>query len=359
MLRVFENLPELIHPKDPYLVPPFPGSVAKVFGPKSPFLKRGKLYPILAFQDGKPVGRIAAIINTAHNEYHHDQVGFFGFFDFIQDAAVAKALWEAATEQLKQAGMKMIRGPYSPSSNDECGLLVEGFEAPPMIMMPYNPAYYESIYVELGLEKARDLYAYYISASVEIPEKIKRVVERVQKRSGIRFRNINLPRLDDELGIIEELYNSTLKRNWGFVPVTYDDLKFASNDLKQFVQPELVMIAEKEGKPIGFSMVLPNINELMLAAKKHKGFFRILNFIWRLKTQFPSEARLAVLGVKPEYDNLGIPAVFYFESIQRGKKKLRGGELSWIEETNIPMIRSLELMGAHRYKNYRIFEKSL
>ena len=315
--------------------------------------------PLLAFQNGKPVGRIAAIINEAHNTYYQDEVGFFGFFDFIEDVSVARALLEAACEVVKKAEMRTLRGPYSPSSNDECGLLVEGFQAPPMIMMSYNPAYYERIYKELGLEKARDLYAYYISADVQIPDKIKKIVERVQKRSGIQFRNINLSRLDDELKIIEELYNSTLKRNWGFVPITYDDLKFASNDLKQFVQPELVIIAEKEGKPIGFSMVLPNINELMLGAKKYQGILRVLSFIWRLKTKSPSEARMAVLGVKPEFDNLGIPAVFYLESIQRGKKKLKGGELSWIEESNTPMIRSLEMMGAQRYKNYRIFEKAI
>jgi ASC-1-like (ASCH) protein len=286
-------------------------------------------------------------------------VGFFGFFDFVNDLEVASALLEAAIQYLRDAGMQSVRGPYSPTSNDECGLLVEGFDIPPMIMMPFNPPFYESIYNTLGLIQVRNLYAYYISADVEIPEKLLRVVERVQKRSGILFRNINLKRLDDELKIIQELYNSTLKRNWGFVPITYQDLKFASNDLKQIVQPELVMIAEKEGKPIGFSMVLPNINEFMFEAKKYKGLMRMLNFVWLLKTKFPSEARLAVLGVKPEYENLGVPAFFYFESIQRGKKKVKGGELSWIEESNVPMMRSLEMMGARRYKTYRIFEKNL
>lgn len=330
-----------------------------MFGSKSPFLKKGKMHPLIAFKDGKPVGRIAAIINPAHNEYYQDKVGFFGFFDFINDLEVAQALLEAASTYLKDSGMQTIRGPYSPTSNDECGLLVEGFNRPPMIMMPFNPSFYEAIYNALGLIQVRNLYAYYISADVEIPEKLKRVVERVQKKSGITFRNIDLSRMDDELKIIQELYNGTLKRNWGFVPITYEDLKFASEDLKQIVQPELVMIAEKEGKAIGFSMVLPNINEFMYRAKTQKGLLRVLKFVWLLKTQFPSEARLAVLGVKPEYENLGIPAFFYFESIQRGKKKLKGGELSWIEESNVPMMRSLEMMGAHRYKTYRIFERNL
>jgi len=180
----------------------------------------------------------------------------------------------------------------------------------------------------------------------------------VRKKSGIVFRNIDLGKLESELYAIQELYNSTLKRNWGFVPVSYEDLKFAADDLKQILDPEFVIIAEKEGKPIGFSMLLPNINELLLKAKNQKGLFRVLKFIWLLKTQSPQEARLAVLGVKPEFDNLGIPAVFYMESFERGKKKLLGGELSWIEESNTPMIRSLELMGANKYKTYRIYEAS-
>jgi hypothetical protein len=359
MLKLFETLPEKIHPTDPFLVPPFPGSIAKLFGPKAPFSSKGNLVPFLAFKNGRPVGRIAAIVNRAHNQYYQDKVGFFGFFDFIDDYEVAKALLAAVEAYLQSQGFSAARGPYNPSSNDECGLLVEGFDAPPMIMMPYNPAYYSQIYEKLGLQPARSLYAYYLSAEVKIPEKVSRVVERVKKRSGIIFRNIDLKKLDKELEIIQELYNSTLKRNWGFVPVSYEELKFASDDLKQIVKPELVMIAEKDGKAIGFSMLLPNINEFMERAKKHRGFLRVLKFVWLLKTKTPKEARLAVLGVKPEYENLGIPAVFYFESVQRGKKSLIGGELSWIEESNLPMIRSLELMGASRYKTYRIFEKAI
>lgn len=340
-------------------MPPFPGSIVKLFKPGAPFLKRGKLFPLIAFKDGKPVGRIAAIVNEAHNRYYQDKVGFFGFFDFVDDLEVAQALICEASKILRKEGLTVLRGPYSPSSNDECGLLVEGYDLPPMIMMPYNPPYYEKIYHELGLSGVCDLHAYYLRSDIGVPEKISRVVERVKKRSGIKFRNIDLSRMDEELKIIEDLYNSTIKRNWGFVPITYEELQFASEDLKQIVQPELVMIAEKEGKAIGFSMILPNINEFMLRAKKHKGLLRVLSFVWSLKMRRASEARLALLGVKPEYENLGVPAVFYFESVQRSKNKLVGGELSWIEESNLPMIRSLELMGAKRYKNYRIFEKGL
>jgi len=266
---------------------------------------------------------------------------------------------EKAKEVLKSEGCQILRGPYNPSVNDECGLLVEGFDKSPMVMMPYNPPYYEVIYKELGLQGVRSLYAYYLRSDMNVPEKINRVVERVRKKSGIRFRNIDLNRMDRELAIIQDLYNHTLKRNWGFVPISQEELDFAAQDLKQILRPELVLIAEKEGEPVGFSMLLPNINEHLLYAKSSQGFLRILKFIWRLKTRTPKEARLAILGVKPEYENLGVPAVFYLESIQRGKKAFVGGELSWIEESNTPMIRSLEMMGALKYKTYQIFEKAL
>ncbi|NBX93736.1 MAG: N-acetyltransferase [Proteobacteria bacterium] len=358
-MKLFEELPEKLHQTNPHLVPPFPGSVAKLLGPKAPFAKRGRVSLFIAYKNGEPAGRIAAIVNRAHNEFYQDRVGFFGFFDFINDVEVASLLLKTAEDELKKQGLHSARGPYNPSINDECGLLVEGFNSPPMVMMPFNPDYYQAIYEKLGLQSVRNLYAYYLSADVQVPEKINRVVERVKKRSGIVFRNLRLKELNEELKIIQELYNSTLKRNWGFVPVGYEELQFASADLKQIVQPEFVMIAEKEGTAIGFSMLLPNINEFMLKARKHRGLMRVLSFVWSLKTKSTKEARLAVLGVKPEFENLGIPAVFYFESIQRGRKKLIGGELSWIEESNLPMMRSLELMGASRYKTYRIYEKTL
>ena len=350
----------MLHPNLQHLVPPFPGSISKLIGTQSPLVRAGgKILPLIAFQGQRPVGRIAAILNRAHNEYYQDRTGFFGFFDFVQDEKVAEALLKEAEAQLLSWGCGILRGPYSPSVNDECGLLVEGFDSAPMILMPFNPDYYQAIYSRLGLNKVRDLYAYYLTSDLVVPEKIKKVVERVKKRSGVSFRNIDLKNLDAELRVIQELYNGTLKRNWGFVPISFEELKFASEDLKQIIKPDLVMIAEKEGVPVGFSMLLPNMNEFMLKSKKHSGLLRVLNFVWQLKTRTPSEARLAVLGVKPKFENAGIPAVFYWESIQRGRKSFKGGELSWIEESNIPMMRSLELMGAKKYKTYSIFEKPI
>ncbi len=305
------------------------------------------------------MGRIAAIINRHHNNYYKDKLGFFGFFDFANDVEVARSLFDRASMELRTKGFSDgLRGPYSPTVNDECGLLVDGFETAPFVMMPYNPHYYTEIYEKIGLKPARDLFAYYLSSAGSPPERIERVVQRVKRTTGIQLRNINLKKLDQELAIIQKLYNVTLDRNWGFVPISLEELQFAANDLKAIVDPSLVLIAEKDGVPIGFSMVIPNINEHMWRAKQSKGLMRVLKFLWYLKTRAPKEARLAVMGVSPEYRNKGIAALFYYESLVRGKKKVIGGELSWVEESNEEMIRAIELMGGKKYKSYRIFEAS-
>ncbi len=314
---------------------------------------------MIAYRNNKPIGRIAAIENRSHNQYYKDKVGFFGFFDVIDDEMGARALLDAAETELKRRELTSVRGPYNPTVNDECGLLVEGFESSPMIMMPYNPPYYLNLYDKIGLKGVRDLYAYYISNQVQIPEKITRIVDRFNKMGKVNIRHIEMKKLKEELKIIHGLYNATLNRNWGFTPLALEDLEFAANDFKAFVEPEYVLIAEKEGEPIGFSMLLPNINEIMWKVKKSSTLGQIIKFIWNLKMNPPKEARLAVLGVKPEFQASGVAAVFYLEAIRRGGKRFMGAECSWVEESNTPMIRSLEVLGAKRYKNYRVFEKPI
>jgi GNAT superfamily N-acetyltransferase len=358
-LKLFEGVAEKVHAQDPYFVPPFPGSVVKLISPKGPFADHGEVVCFIAWKDGKPVGRIAAVENRAHNKYYGDKIGFFGFFDFIDSIEVARALMDAAKSELTRRGLTTLRGPYSPTVNDECGLLVEGFESSPMVMMPYNPPYYVSIYEELGLSPARDLHAYYISAAAEASERILKIVKRVKRTTGITVRPFNLKKLDHDLRIIQTLYNDTLKRNWGFVPITFDDMKASAKDLMAVVDPELVMIAEKNGQPAGFSLVIPNINEFMWKAKSSRGLMRILKFVWLLKTSRPKEARLAILGVKEEFQNKGLGALFYSESLLKGRKKFQGGELSWVEANNEEIIHGITVMGAQKYKNYRIFENTL
>jgi GNAT superfamily N-acetyltransferase len=228
-------------------------------------------------------------------------------------------------------------------------------------MMSYNPPYYPKIYDALGLRKAHDLQAYYIPLDVEPPERFTKIMERVRRQSGIKLRSLDLKHLDKELPILHRLYNVTLDRNWGFVPITLEDLQATAKELKTIADPALVLIAEKNGEAVGFSLALPNINELMWRVKTSRfAFMRVLRFLWLLKMRPPKEARWMAMGVAPEYRNLGIAPVFYYETLMRGRKRSYiGGEISWIDETNEEVFQGLAVMRAHRYKNYRIYEKVL
>ncbi len=313
----------------------------------------------MAYRDGKPVGRICAVVNRAHNEFHKDKTGFFGFFDAVDDQEVAEKLFEVARDELRARGLDKMRGPFNPTINDECGVLTEGFDARPLVMMTYNPEYYPKLYEKAGFKTFQNLLAFHISAEVQAPERVKKIVERVKRSTGLTIRNINMKRLKDELKIIQELYNVTLDRNTGFIPISYEDLEFAADDLKAIVDPSMVLIAEKNGIPAGYSLTIPDINELMWRTKGSGKLMRILKFIWLLKTKHPTQARLAVLGIRPEFRNSGIAALFYYETLVRGKRKYTGGELSWVEENNAEIIKGISVMGGRAYKRYRIYEAAL
>jgi GNAT superfamily N-acetyltransferase len=356
---LFETLPETLFCRDAQYVPPVPGTVVKVLDPKSHFRASGDVQAFIAFKDGQPAGRIAAFTNRRYNDYHHDKTGFFGLFDFIKDVEVAGALLEAATGWLSTQGCDKYRGPVNTPMGDEIGLLTDGFDSPPFILMPYNPEYYLEIYSQLGLTPVKNLQAYYISASGETPQRLGKVVDRIKKSSGIQLRSLNMKRLKAELKIIQDLYNETLDRNYGFIPLSEADLDLLASELRHVVNPELVMIAEKNGVPIGFSLVFPNINEFMRQAKTSPRWMRLIKLFWKLKTSSPKEARLAVLGVKKEYRNMGLGALFYSESLARGKHTYIGGELSWVEEDNKEIIRGISLMGGKLYKTYRVYENPI
>lgn len=317
------------------------------------------MQPFVAYRAGVPVGRIAAIVNRSHNRYYDDRTGFFGFFDAIDDVSVAKELFAKAAEWLKTRGLTTMRGPYSPTVNDECGLLVDGFDSIPSVMMPYNPEYYAKLYEAAGLVPARTLKAFYIRRDVDAPERMFKIADRVKKSTGLTVRPIRLDKLEEELPILHRLYNETLDRNWGFVPLTLEDLKFAAADLKAIVDPELVMIAEKNGVPAGFSMTIPNINEFLWKGKRLPFWVRPVHFLWNLKTSRPHIARLAVLGVAPEFRGKGVAALFYVETLKRGGAKFEAGELSWVEENNDEIIKGITVMGGREYKTYRIYERPI
>lgn len=342
-------------------MPPFPGSVAKFLDPSSTFHRRhGEITAFLAERDGKPIGRIAAIINRSHNEYHKDHTGFFGFFECIDDASVARALFKKVATVLLQAGMDNLRGPYNPSINDECGTLLNGFEKMPMIGLPWNPPYYAQLIENLGFVKARTLYVLNLPMHrLDPPARFLRVLERLKKRSLLTTRPFDLSRLDDELEIVRTVYNATLERNWGFVPITRDDLLDSADDIRAIADPRLLLIGESQGRDAGVAITLPNFNEILAAAKKTPHWLRLLHIFFLMKTRRITTCRQTVLGVVPEFRDRGLHAWLVHEQFSEAKKRHTDAVLGWLEDTNTEIIDICQMVGGEPDRAWAIFEAPL
>ncbi len=329
---------------------------------KNPFFQHAELQPFLAYKDGQISGRIAALTNENHNIFHNDNAGFWGFFECINDKVVAGALFDAAAEWLKNKGKDRMLGPMNPSTNDETGLLVEGFDSPPYIMMPHNSDYYPSLVESYGNEKAKDLYAWFVETQTaldSISDKMERVANKIMKKYDLSIRNIRLKNLDNEINLIKDIYNNAWSSNWGFVPFTDEEINHVAASLKQIADENMLLIAEKSGEPIAFSVSLPNINDVLARIPNGRllptGIFKLLFGLRKINT-----IRVIILGVKKEYQFMGLGSVFYIETIKRGKKQgYVEGELSWILEDNHAMNRALEAIGAKPYKTYRVYRKGL
>ncbi|TAN40434.1 MAG: GNAT family N-acetyltransferase [Nitrospirae bacterium] len=356
-LNDFIKLPLTLHSRDPFFVPQLNHEMKVHFSPKNPFFDHATVRYFIAMKDGRPVGRIASLVNRVHNDLHGEKTGFFGFFDCINDTAVSERLYEKAAEHLTSEGMSCMRGPMSFSTNEECGMLIEGFQERPMIMMPYNPPYYNELAAEAGLRKVRDLYAYIYDVREKLPEKVLRVAALVEKR-GITVRPIIMKQYLSDMMIFKDVYHSAWEKNWGFVPMSDKELEYGAGRLKQIIIPEMTLIAEEAGKPVGFMGMVPDFNFVL---KQMKGS---LNPVSLAKAFYYSrkikDLRVMLLGVKKEYRNKGIEALLFREGF---KPILKGGyqrvEFSWILEDNLPVQRTIETMEGRLYKKYRIYEKPL
>lgn len=353
-----------IYGGDPHWVPPLVMDRMKLIDEKkNPFYAHASSAFFVAERKGKIVGRIAAIVNHRHNEVHHEKQGTFGFFECIDDKDVAKALFDEAEKFLREEGMTVVRGPYNPSSNDEQGILIEGFDRPPVLLMTYNPRYYPKLIEACGYGKAMDLYAWLLSAEASRSEKLARVSGRIRERSHVSIRHLDKKNFAREAERIEALYNAAWELNWGFVPLTGEEFDFMAKDLRQIFDPEFVLFAEKDGKTVGFSLSLPDINQAFLAGKRiPRGVMNlpvgILNLLSKKKRI--DTVRIVILGVLKEYRSLGIDALLYNETIERARRKgIKYGEASWILENNDPMNRACQMMNGQKYKTYRIYEKVL
>jgi len=325
---------------------------------KNPFYKHAEMEIFLARRDEKVVGRIGAILNHNHNKEHKENIGFFGFFECIDDQAVAHALFDAALGWLKAKGVTAVRGPASPSVNDEYGMLIEGFDLSPAILMSYNPPYYPALVEGYGFRKARDLFSWYLDSKKVFSEKFVRISEAAKKRQGLEFRTINMKDFDNEVKIVHHVYSRGWQRNWGEVPLTDEEFDYMAKDLKVIADPGMIVIAESKGKPIGFGMALPDYN-VVLKNNRHgwllPGFFRMKVFRKRIHY-----SRVVILGVLPEYMNTGIGALLFYEtgrqSVARG---CYHGEASWVLEDNVMMNRGAQMMNGVITKKHRIYQLEL
>jgi len=363
-IRRFIDVPWHIYNKKdhPQWVPPLRAAVKDAIDTeKNPFYKKAVIQLFIAEREGKPVGRIAAIQNHAHNEFHQDTIGFYGFFESIDDLNVANALFDAAATWLKDKGLTAMRGPVNPSTNHECGLLVRGQSQHPTIMTTWNPKYYVDLHEKAGLSGVKDLVAYFLATGkqVDLPPKVIEYSERLLKDSKITFRDFDPKHFDREVEICYDIYNSAWEKNWGFFPMSREDFFHAAKDLKMVIDPRFAFVAEKDGKPAGFMLALPDINHILKRIPNGRlfptGVFKLLIGKSLLKT-----VRIVTLGVKPEFRGSGIFALFTYESFKRANAaKLIGGEASWILEDNEQMNKPWRDLGAPLYRRWRIYERAL
>ncbi|OVE78749.1 hypothetical protein BVY01_04550 [bacterium I07] len=322
---------------------------------KHPFWEHSIAQYFLAEQNGKVVGRIAAIVDHKHNEFHEEKTGFFGFFETIDDYTVAEKLLQAAKDWVGSQKMNNFRGPVNPSQNEESGLLIDAFDSPPVLMMTYNPPYYVDFIERFGLKKAMDLYAYYAEGKEPPPAKLVRVAEAVRKRYKIVVRPINMKDYDNEAKKVWYVYNKAWSKNWGFVPMTENEFDHLAKNMKDAIVPEINLIAEIEGEPIGFSISLPDLNRALIHTNGRLFPTGLLKILWhRRKIDL---VRIIILGVVKEHRHKGIDAIMYLDTWRNaGEKGYWRGEMSWILENNEMMNRSAKMLGGKIYKTYRIYE---
>ena len=357
-LKEFIELPYTLYRNDPYWVPPLRMAVKELLDRgKHPFYSNAEVEFFVARQDGRVKGRVAAIIDRAHNKFHGESAGFFGFFECVDDSAIADSLLSRARQWVFERGARFVRGPVSPSTNYECGMLIEGFDHSPMVMTTYNPRYYPALMDRLGMRKAKDLFGYLSSSEIIPLEKIDRVAKRAFAKSGVRVRPINMKDFDREVGRVWDVYCAAWSRNWGFVPMSREEFVLMGKEMKQILKPDLVLIGEVGDRVVGFALALPDVNQALKPAGGSlfpTGLLKILYHKRLIKS-----VRVLALGVVEEHRASGLAAGFY-ATLVRNARKLGFGdcEMSWILEDNVLMNRSLEVMGAKRYKTYRIYEWS-
>ena len=358
-LERFIGFPYAHYRGDPLWVPQLRMDMRTLLSPKkNPFFQHAQAQYFLALDGGgRIVGRIAGITNAAHNAEHHDKIGFYGFFESVNDPDVARALFDAAGSWVKAKGMDTLRGPMSPSINDECGLLVEGFDTPPTLMMPHNPRYYVQLTEGAGFRKAMDLLCYQ-PARPAPPERVARAADVLAKRKGITLRPFNMKRFKEEVELIKKLYNDAWEKNWGFVPMTDAEIDHLAKQLKPVVVPDLIVFAETAGQTVGFAVALPDMNVALKHNPSGRLFPGLISILWAARKI--NRARILLLGTIPEYRGSGIDAMLYHWIWTKANAHgIFWGEGGWVLDNNPAMKNGMIRLGFEAYKTYRVFDRPL
>lgn len=351
-----------IYDRDSNWVAPLLMDAVKVFLPENPLFEHAKMQLWIALVDGQPAGRIAGIIDSLHEKVHQDGAAFFGFYECVNDPEISNSLFETVSKWARENGAKILRGPMNPTTNDECGLLIEGFDSPPVFMMTYNPRYYVEQIESAGFLKARDLLAYAVDVSKVPLNRIEAIAEKVKKKNPtVRLVPVRRATLNSDLEKVKQVYNAAWEKNWGFVPMTDAEINFMAERLKPLFVEGLVWLALDQERPVGFLLALPDYNE---AFKPLRGklltpnIFKFLPYLLKWKT--PEWCRVLTLGVIEEYRHRGLEAAMLWEGFKVGiGMGIKFAECSWVLEDNVLMNRVMEFFGGSVYKRYRIYEKEL
>jgi hypothetical protein len=362
-LQEFLDVVDYIYRDDPKYVRPLDMDLKQRVSRKNPFFEHAEGAFFTAHNNGFCVGRCTAQVDREHLARHKDDVGFFGLIDTIDDEEVVRELLGAAGAWLKDLGMKRARGPMSLSQNEEIGCLVDGFDMPPMILMPHHRPYQGGLIEKAGFAKIKDAYAWRYVVG-DVPKRARRGYEEIASLPEVTSRPMDKAKLDRDVRLVIDVYNDAWSENWGFVPMTEAELKKLAEDLKLIAMPEITCITAIDGEPAAVALALPNLNELITDFGGRLFPTGVFKLLWRLKVKKPKSARLLVLGVRQKFRGqrkyAGLSSYLYTRLNEAGARcGLEWGELSWTLEDNAPVNAGIRLMGGQIYKRYRIYEREL
>lgn len=363
-LRRFIKVPWRIYAGEPNWVPPLLVEQRHQFSKRNPFFAHARARFWVAYRGDQPVGRISAQVDHLHIERYQDATGHFGLLEAVDDPEVFAALFATAEAWLREEGMRRVIGPFNLSINGDIGLLVEGFDTPPMFLMSHGHPYYDARVTEQGYRKTKDVVAYLLDPTLTPPSVMLEAARRADSSGRVRFRPIRLARLREDLAILEDIFNDAWSRNWNFVPFTSAEFGDFGSSLKLFVPPEFVQIAEVDGHPAAMIVIVPNLSECIGDLDGRLVPFGWLRLLWRLKRRGLRSARVALMGVRKEYQRSTLTTALVFGLINAVRqpildRRIERLELSWTLEDNHPMRRIKERLGARKYKTYRLYEKSV